>query len=427
MSVTANGVIAGPLDLDYEPVRARDSMKARQYNLLPVNTGNLDNDLVFKFTENSKGYKQLESCKLYIQARVVRGDGRAIASLEDSVTPINLMGPALFSECRLEVQDEYCSELSTTNYPYKNYFDILLSFGTDALATHLPLLGYHADTPEFFQYNADENEGASKRRKIIENSQKWEVMSPILNDLLRSRQELYPEIPFKVTFVRTPPRFYFTCEEGDIANDYRVKIESAELTLNYIDNEDEILRAHSQLFRTRGLKMHMTKTQIKTFDIAAGQNATHFSIQDGILPHLLIIGMVSSAAFYGCWTKYPFYFHHYNLREGWISVDGDTMPAAKYQPKFEGGNEILFFREYIEFMTNIGQYFNSGTACLVTPDAYRQGSFFMAFDLTSDRYVLLWLANGFDQDLSNTFPSIKVCQFPPPRQGEGKHRAPARL
>lgn len=193
MSESANKAITGPLDLDSEPLRARDSVRARQVVLRPQDA-NLDNDLEFKFTDLKPFYKQVESLRLYIKAHIVRGDGAPIDSMEESVLPINLIGPSLFNAVAVELQNIQSAELSTTNYHYKNYLEILLSFGADALRTHLPLLGFHLDTPFLFDYIANENEGATERRNIVRNGRQFEVCisEPIAvrNHLLRQRRFL---------------------------------------------------------------------------------------------------------------------------------------------------------------------------------------------------------------------------------------------
>lgn len=384
MSESANKALIGPLDLDAEPVRARDSVRARQVILRPSDS-NLDNDLEFKFTDLTPFYKQLESMRLYIKGHIVRGDSAPIDSMQESVLPVNLIGPSLFSAVIVELQNIQSAELSTTNFHYKNYLEVMLSFGGDALRTHLPLLGFSMDTPGLFDYIANENEGATVRRNLVRDGRQFEVVLPILNDFLRSRQELHPDVPLKITMMRSPARFCLMVDEDDIANDYRIKIDEATLTVNYIENNDKILKAHDNLLRTKALKMQMARTQIKNFDIARDLPAKQILIHDGILPQLVIVGFVSSAAYNGAWDRNPYFFHHYNLRDGCIKVNGDAMPMRRYRPKF-GDENAMFYQEYVEFLANIGMYFNDG-GCLVTPDLYRGGCFLMAFDLTSDRYV----------------------------------------
>lgn len=379
MSETANAFTSGPLDLNSTPVVSHQSTNCRQMVLRPSNS-NLDGDIEFEFPNMDPMYLQMVSCRLFVAAKIVRGDGEDIDSLTETVFPINLMGPSLFSAVNVELQHSQQPDLSTNNFPYKCYLETLLTFGSDANRTHLPLVGFYPDSADLFDNLENNNLGAFARKVITRNGRRYEMVFPLLNDFLRCEKQLIPRVFMKVTLSRSHPKFYLMATRD---NDYSVKLVEVSLTCNYIENTVAIYRMHQNLHKNSPVRMPFTKVKLQNFDIPENYPAKTFKILDGALPKIIIVGMVESAAYHGAVNKNPFRFQHFYLEEGYLRVSGEVVPARRYKPDFSEENPS-FYREYSEFLTNIGLWFDNA-GCFITPELYGKGCFLMAFDLTSDR------------------------------------------
>ena len=121
----------------------------------------------------------------------------------------------------------------------------------------------------------------------------------------------------------------------------------------------------------------------------------------GQLPTRLVVGIVDNAAFNGRRDRNPFNFHHYNLTEIALYLDGHQQHTLKpIQPDFEAG---LFVRAYNTLF------------------AFRAVTTLYAFDLTADlgdddhfnliKHGNLRLALKFGEALPHTVTVISYAEF----------------
>ena len=103
--------------------------------------------------------------------------------------------------------------------------------------------------------------------------------------------------------------------------------------------------------------------------------------------------MVSSAGFNGNYKKNPFKFHHYNVSNIALIVDGDTLPGRPQKLNFsndEGSRD--FIEAYVNMYESLGQ---SGTdfGGGITPESFAEGHTLFVYSLDpvvrSGRYMNL--------------------------------------
>ena len=87
-----------------------------------------------------------------------------------------------------------------------------------------------------------------------------------------------------------------------------------------------VLVAHEKLFQEQPATYPYLRLKIKTAAIAPGQYG--FSVDDlfqGLVPNKVIVGLVSSAAYSGDYSKSPLYFQPYDCSSVGLYIDGKSF------------------------------------------------------------------------------------------------------
>jgi len=228
------------------------------------------------------------------------------------------------------------------------------------------------------------NSGYVKRRRFTLKSKWFDFYIPIGIDVCQSDRLLHPSVQMRLTFSRNSDTFSLLSEQNKT---YRIQLKDLKMFGRYIRVAANIVENHRRLHSTRPLIYPVTRTVMKHFGVNSGQSAIHISSMfDGLLPKNIIITMVEADAFHGSLSKNPYNFQHFNLDTASIIVNGERLPTEPMRPDFK---DEVFLREYVESYRNIGIDVNQDSGNLVTPEHFKQGSFFMAFDLTGDQCNML--------------------------------------
>jgi len=110
-------------------------------------------------------------------------------------------------------------------------------------------------------------------------------------------------------------------------------------------------------------------------------DASHEKLFSGQLPTRTVIGLVDNRAFNGSRDHNPFNFHHYNVSEISLYLDGQQQYALKpLQPNY---NEGLYVRTYNGLFVGTNKI-NRDECNFITREDYKGGYALYAFDLTAD-------------------------------------------
>ncbi|OOY93575.1 hypothetical protein BOW18_12220, partial [Solemya velum gill symbiont] len=95
-----------------------------------------------------------------------------------------------------------------------------------------------------------------------------------------------------------------------------------------VAHEDALKKGNDALYP-------FAKSIVKTYAVPQGQFA--FYVDDlfqGRVPHRLIVGLVSSNAVNGTYTKNPFNFEPFDCNKVGFYVDGQSVPSQPLQPNY---------------------------------------------------------------------------------------------
>jgi len=103
-------------------------------------------------------YVDLKRSKLYVKAKIVKGDGKDLLATE-YVGPINLFLQSMFSQVEVTMQGKLVTS-TTSHYPYKAMIQTLLSYGNSAKKSQLTSQLWSKDVPGHLDDN-DVNGGGN--------------------------------------------------------------------------------------------------------------------------------------------------------------------------------------------------------------------------------------------------------------------------
>lgn len=382
----ANHFLTTPYDLFSTRELETVVRGCRSMSYYPIN--GLDSDLEFMIDDMFPYYMQMKSAKLYLLCRVVApGRDTWDSTVETGVVaPVNLIGPSLIQAVEIEINHKPAPQLGNNLFHYKNFFETMLTFGSDAARTHLDAIGYYADDGVRAGDAVNANKGFTARRTLVKKGRQFPLCFPVLCDFLQCEQPLIPRLKMKVRFVRSPPAFYMFSNAASAAVGYRIKFDEAVLTCNFIELAVSLRELHLKTHKTKPVRMPMTKVRLQNFDLTAGSGYANLDLFSHYMPNVIIVGFVASKAFQGDIRTDPYHFEHFNLDTANLRVNGEMYPSIPYRPRFSEDENVpsLFLKEYDQFLSQIGMSFEN-TGSWMSPTIYERSCFLLSFDLTPDR------------------------------------------
>jgi len=129
-----------------------------------------------------------------------------------------------------------------------------------------------------------------------------------------------------IKLTRAPEAFYLLAPSDD--NKVRIKILDATLFITQVELKPPLLLAYANVLGMKR-KAHypVTHTQIKTFTASSG--AQQVSIDNaflGPIPERIVIALVKNKSFVGSASTNPFNFHHYDMINLVLYVNGVQHP-----------------------------------------------------------------------------------------------------
>lgn len=271
-------------------------------------------------------YVDLRRSKLYVRAKIVKGDGKALESTE-YVGPINLFLQSMFSQIEVTMQGKLIA--STTNhYPYKAIIQTLLSYGGGSKTSQLTSQFWEKDTPGHLDdndVNSGSNRGLNRRSLYFSESKTADLEGPLYHDLFHIDRYILNQVAINVRLTKARPEFCLMTKET--TPNYQVLIEDIVLKACKVQINPAVIYGHAEILKTVPAKYPYTKTEVKQIAVAAGTvNFAQDQLFQNIRPNRVVVGFVNALAAAGDYTKNPFNFQHFNLNQ--IGLFVDNVPVT---------------------------------------------------------------------------------------------------
>jgi len=407
------------LDIFAVPPTQTSVLQAEYIEYQPLTSIAGNAPIEFSIIGTGENYIDLANVLLYVRAKIVRNNDANLQA-DSTVGPVNLMLHSMFSQVDVSLNDTLISS-STNTYPYRAMLETLLSYGEDAKKSQLTSEMFYKDNAgrmnEVVRAAADDhvpNEGLSQRRALVAVSREFDMMGRLHSDMFMQDRYLLNEVGVKIKLIRSRDNF---CLMG--AADGKLVVTHASLFVRKVKLSPSVFLAHAKALESNTAKYPIKRVVCKSFAIPAQYlDSNHEKLFSGQLPTRIVIGIVDNRAFNGSREFNPFNFHHYNLSEISVYLDGHQQYALKpLQPDYPGG---LYVRTYNSLFAGTNKL-NRDEGNFITREDYPNGYCLYAFDLTADlaeddyfnlvKSGSVRLSMKFSQPLPHTVSVVAYAEF----------------
>ena len=154
--------------------------------------------------------------------------------------------------------------------------------------------------------------------------------------------------------------------------DFKVRIVDATFKVCVQKLNSAIYLAQEKLIQESPAIYPYLRSEIKTTAIAAGQYSYSVdNIFQDTIPAKLIVGLVSSSACSGDYSKNPFKFKHFDCNHVGFYIDGQSIPTQPLHPNYAGDQYVDSYRTLAIYRSDI----------TVSQTDYKQGYCLYALDI----------------------------------------------
>lgn len=337
--------------------------------------------LQFNYFGNSEYYVDLSHTYLSLIIEVDANMANPANANAAQPCVVNNIISSLFSQLNIYLNDT-CVSVQNNNYQYRALFDIILNYGQDGLK-HLENNGFYLDSGDLTSFDNKKNPSLKKRREVFAPGKKVALYGRVHGDIINQHKWLPNNMKIRFEFTKSKPEFYMFEKEEDSKS--IIKIHQANLIMRQHKINPDILLAHSKVLQSGSTAKYQFKRIVtKTHTTTSGtQTLSIENLIFGSLPTLITIAFVSNGAYNGARNTNPFNFHHYNIQQLYLVVNGMTVPTRPIEYDFTTANSKNIARGFHELYVGTGYHFyDKGNQ--ITKDLFENGYFLQVFNLCSD-------------------------------------------
>lgn len=359
----------------------------------PVSTLTGHAPIEFHIPPTDEDYLDLQQTFLYLKLRIQTGVGANLAAPVGQnqpadntfVLPINY-----FVNTQFKSVDVYLSgtQVSANDnlYPYRAYFEALLTYGSDAKNGPLQAGLFYPDTDEpnhHGQTMADAdcvNKGAHKRFIMTRYSRTVEMAGKIHNPLFNQSKLLFSKMDLRLKFNRHDPRFSLMAFGAN--TNYSISIDEAVLYVCHKTVSPSVRESHELGLLKSNAKYPVRASEMKFFTKSQGHaDLSEPNLCTGILPRRIVVGLVRSEGFNGSNHYNPLDFAGHGLRSIQLRRNGVPLPFDEIEVDYETPNVVL---GYLTLFQGSNRLFRDHGISLNMEDYIASGCSLYVFDLSQD-------------------------------------------
>lgn len=298
----------------------------------PVNGISENSPIDFFIPSTGFTYIDLRNTRLKVRFRILKPNGEN-PGLSDPVTTVNLALHSMFNQVDVSLQQVPLPG-SGTNYPYKSIIETLLGYGSDCKKSRLQSQLYYKDDAEYMDDVQMLNSGFAERMNQTSGGAIVEVEGDLKIDCFQGERLLVNGV--QITCKLWPSRNEFALMSGTNPPDHKLVILDAVMKICHVTMDPGVIVAQGEIMQKTPAIYPVERTEVKTYSVAAGNFI--FTAEDpfqGEVPAKLVVGIVSAASYAGAFNLNPFNFKSYDVNYLGFFLDGQSVPAAPFQPDFE--------------------------------------------------------------------------------------------
>ena len=390
LSTSETEITSSKYDL-FSPIYVdRSIRKNHSISIYPNSSTDGKGPFVFDIPADPGKFTDVETFRLHGRMRIRKKTvtGEEDLAEDEQVSTINNIFDSLWNSVKVEVNQTEITDPSSSWYPYKAYFEKLLSYSKSTKENVLNSKGFFQDTAGKFDdvgsqsgetIKNSENQGFNARKKLFAGS-KWVYFNSNLHvDLTTIRKLIPPNIRLTLTFERSSDDF---CLLAMKQNRYFIELKDLKITLNKFELSHNIEKEYlSSLKRGKLPILPMDRSLLKTFTKTSGtcDLSVWNAFSTSQLPEQVFVAIVDEKAHAGDITLNPFNFKVNDLKEASLITNGTNEPSDLYRLDLDLGDKIDL---YTAFLENTGVSTTEDRDFGVSLHDYYNGSFILAWDRT---------------------------------------------
>lgn len=304
--------------------------------------------------------------------------GANLVAANNDCSTVCLMPDSMFSHLDILI-NEKSVVLHPENYNYKAILQHYTKSTEAAIGTHLACcLGQPDDNA-----GAVGGEAWTARQLPFLLSQPVEVMTKLRQDICGNQggKYLLDNTSIRFRFELAPENFYLWSRVAPL--NVRLDVQECQLILPYVRaTSDLVLAIENSLLKSPAIYNYKS-CQIKSYvSPAATRTISASNLYNGVLPSLLVFGLVRSTDMTGTATTSPYDFHHANVRQVSVFVNHE-----EYRFTCDFGQPQAAVEAYSSIATALGtDGCDQEHSCLLTLSRFRTGMAIYGLDLTCDNF-----------------------------------------
>ncbi len=310
--LTKPGMVESTSEVFYNPISPLNESNSIEFNVPPMGLNYIDLESVrlhgrlkiVKVNQNNEEVPLTTTTTIPAQG----GQEAKTTTTDDDVSFVNLLPASCFKLVSVSLNSTEVQEHSTFFYSYKTLIETLFSFSKQHKDTFLEKSClYIPDKPGTEAVNNKNTAGTGylKRARLLKKNKELEFITPIHCDLFMSGMMLIPGVSMRVKLFRNQDQFTIMAPTNN--NTYKIKFLDLSLSLKSMSLRNDITEKHSLRLLRQPITYNFRQGRVTTHTISPDTNSTFIqNIASGILPDLVVVGLVDSDSMAGSYDSNPY-------------------------------------------------------------------------------------------------------------------------
>ena len=317
---------------------------------------------------------------------VVTNDDGGFVKPESKAMLVNHFAACLFSQVEVYLNGVQVADLSSAvTYLWRMFIQSFLSYNFDVKDSYLSAEGYYKETMSEITIEEIpakfETYSLEKRKKLMSNGKKVFFKTRIAVDLFDTDRFLPPNVDIKIKLVRSAETFGLL-QDPAAAKPFKIVLKDVKLHMRKVLPTLMLRESFKNKLLKEPCYLPFSATRLRHYVIPQGVSSFNIAnIANGTLPKQVFFVMVHNQAMSHAPNKNPFNFQHFNLSSFNLKKNGQCVFPKPFQPNIEEGYAVDLYRHLYD---SIG-ISHSNQSIGLTYDAFINGRFFLAADLTPDQ------------------------------------------
>jgi hypothetical protein len=333
------------LELFKRPPTEKGTLGTEWITYRPINQLTEGSALEFNIPSTSTQYVDLKRMHLHVQVKITKADGTQIKPSgedADSVGVANAPLHTMFSQVDLSLQQQSMNQVGP-NYPYKAYLDLLFDTEDNQELINQMFIKDDGGADMDISDPNGTNQGLFNRHEYTQRGSVVDLIGGLKLDFCQQDRLLLNGVPINLKFWQSNDTFRLMA--SDNTKKFKLKIVDASLKVAIVKVNPGVLIGHADALKVDSALYPYTRSVIKNFAIPAGQfSFTTDDLFQGEVPGRIILGLLSSKAIHGDYTKNPYNFRNFGCNYIGFYVNGQSMPNHPLQPNYESGQYVEAFQ-----------------------------------------------------------------------------------